>query len=209
MVDHNIDLGTFENKKDEDRNMLDSMFDDYVPIQKNSKLFKFLLYTTKVEIKSNSLIKMIYNTSLYEMGIWIVGLLLFIASPSQLFYVWFLILHVPRSVLGFVLLSNMPKTFEIIENVAKNPNFEEDKIITMLQAQIRESFIVRWTDNRMKFLIYLISTLVCTLIDLIMLIVMIAIFGNNNYVLLEICMLFVAVALIGKCFIYLLMLYSM
>lgn len=208
MGDHDIDLGTFENKKDEDRCMLDSMYDDYVPIQKNSKLFKFLLYTTKVEIKSNSLIKMIYNTSLYEMGIWIVGLLLFIASPSQLFYVWFLILHVPRSVLGFVLLSNMPKTFEIIENVAKNPNFEEDKIITMLQAQIRESFIVRWTDNRMKFLIYLISTLVCTLIDLIMLIVMIAIFGNNNYVLLEICMLFVAVALIGKCFIYFLMLYS-
>ena len=55
----------------------ESTVDEYVPIQKNTKLFKFILFTSKVEIKFNSLIRLIYYTSLFELGLWFVGFLLF------------------------------------------------------------------------------------------------------------------------------------
>ena len=59
----------------------DAVSQEFHPIQKNGKLFKFILYTTKVEIKFNSLIRLIYNTSILEIALWILGFTLFIASP--------------------------------------------------------------------------------------------------------------------------------
>ena len=49
----------------------------YVPIQKNTKLFKFILYTTKIEVKFNSIVKFVYNISILEIAIWIAGLFIF------------------------------------------------------------------------------------------------------------------------------------
>ena len=46
------------NNKNEISLISESTVDEYVPIQKNSKLFKFILFTSKVEIKFNSLIRL-------------------------------------------------------------------------------------------------------------------------------------------------------
>ena len=51
--------------------------EQYVPIQKNTKLFKFILYTTKIEVKFNSIVKFVYNISILEIAIWIAGLFIF------------------------------------------------------------------------------------------------------------------------------------
>ena len=83
-----VDLKSFENdaKNNEIKRMLDdTIVEDYSPIQKNSKLFKFILYTSKIEIKSNSLMKMVYSTSLFEMAMWLVGLLMFFWAPSNMY----------------------------------------------------------------------------------------------------------------------------
>jgi len=200
MTDNDIDLRSFsQDKKDEGRRMLDdSMTDDYLPIQKNLKLFKFILYTAKVEIKSNSLIKMIYTTSLFELSLWIVGFFMFLSSPKNLYLIWILIFHVAKSVLGFIILDSMPKTYEIIENVAKNPNFEEDKIIDLIQSQIRETFLQRWTDNRKKLLSYLICTILSFIIDIVIFIVQICVFGNPDWFLMQTSLLFIMLVFIGK-----------
>jgi hypothetical protein len=200
MNENDIDLRSFdEQKKDEDRRMLDSSsIDDYVPIQKNSRLFKFILYTTKVEIKSNSLMKMIYSTSLFEFALWFIGFLLFIASPGNMYLIWILIIHVIKAIFGIALLSAMPKTYEIIENIARNPQFEEDKIIELIQAQIRETFIERWNDNRRKLLFYLIATVVSLLIDIIIFIVQIAVFGKDQWFLGQTCLLFIILIFLSK-----------
>ena len=200
MTDIDIDLRSFSvDKKDEDRRMLDySMVDDYVPIQKNSRLFKFILYTSKVEIKSNSLIKMIYTTSLCEFSLWLVGLLIFLSSPKNLFLIWVLIIHVAKSILGLVLLNSMPKTYEIIENVAKNPNFEEDKIIDLIQSQIRETFVQRWTENKRKLLFYLLCTVFSFITDIVIFIVQIYVFGNPSWFLMETSLLLIILVFIGN-----------
>ena len=160
------------------------------PVQKNGKLFKFILMTAKVEIKFNSLIKLIYNTSFYELTLWIITFLLFISSPKDMYYTWILIVHVIKAIFGFILLNKMPKTFEIIENVSKNPNFNEDKIIDLIKKEIKESFIIRWGENKGKFLSYLIITIICFGIDFILNIIQIIKFGKNEWLLRQTCMLF-------------------
>ena len=168
----------------------DAVSQDFQPIQKDGKLFKFILYTTKVEIKFNSLIRLIYNTSIFEIALWIIGFLLFVASPKDMYLIWILIVHIGKGVIGIILLNKMPKTYEIMENVAKNPNFDESKIIELIEKEIKDFFLIKWEENKNKFFIYLISTIVCLVIDLIIFIAQVSAFGKNEWLLMETCMLF-------------------
>ena len=168
----------------------DAVSQNFEPIQKDGKLFKFILYTTKVEIKFNSLIRLIFNTSIFEICIWILGFFLFIASPKDMYLIWFLIVHIAKGVMGIILLNKMPKTYEILENVAKNPNFDENKIIDLIEAEIKDFFIIKWEQNKNLFFIYLVSYFVCLVIDLIIWIAQIAGFGKNEWLLMQTCMLF-------------------
>ena len=145
--------------------------------------------SAKVEIKFNSLIKLIYNTSLYEIILWIITFLLFISNPKDMYYTWILIVHILKAILGLFLLNKIPKTFEIIENVAKNPNFEENKIIDLIKKEIKDSFIIKWGENKIKFLAYLIITIICFGIDFILSITQIIEIGKNEWLLRQACML--------------------
>jgi hypothetical protein len=192
-----IDIG-ISNKKDEQRQMLSYVEDDYVPIQKNTRLFKFILYSSKIEIKTNSLIKMIYTTSLFEIFLWIVGFLLFMEAPGDLYLIWVLIVHLGKGILGIVVLNRLPKTYEIIENLSKNPNFEESKIMDMINTQIRETFIDKWNQNKRVFLFYLIATLVSLLIDIVIFIVEIFVFGNRDSFIMQTSLLTISFVFIGN-----------
>ena len=190
------------NNKNEISLISESTVDEYVPIQKNTKLFKFILFTSKVEIKFNSLIRLIYYTSLFELGLWFVGFLLFIASPKDMYLIWFLIIHIIKGILGLKLLYNMPRTYEIMENVAKNPNFQEDIIIELIQKQINEVFIQKWEDNKNKFFGYMVSTIVCVIIDFIIFIAQVAGFGRDEWILMQTCILTIIVVFIVSDVIY-------
>ena len=190
------------NNKNEISLISESTVDEYVPIQKNTKLFKFILFTSKVEIKFNSLIRLIYYTSLFELGLWFVGFLLFVASPKDMYLIWFLIIHIIKGVLGLKLLYNMPRTYEIMENVAKNPNFQEDIIIELIQKQINEVFIQKWEDNKNKFFGYLVCTIVSVIIDMIIFIAQVAGFGRDEWILMQTCILTIIVVFIVSDVIY-------
>jgi len=67
---------------------------------------------------------MVYNlqgilfwTSLYEIALWVFMLFVFFAAPSKLAVVWVHIGHVPRGVLGFMVLSKIPKSDHLIEGI--------------------------------------------------------------------------------------------
>ena len=187
----------------------DAVKEDFEPIQKDGKLFKFILYTTKVEIKFNSLIRLIYNTSIFEMALWVLGFLLFIASPKDMYLIWILIVHIAKGVMGLILLNRMPKTYEILENVAKNPNFDESKIIELIEKEIKDFFIEKWGENRSKFFIYLICTIGCLVIDLIIFIAQITAFGKNEWLLMQTCMLFTILVFIISDVIYFLWFFTL
>ena len=68
-------------------------------------------------------------TSLFEIGLWFIGFLLFVATSREMYLIWILIVHIIKGVIGLKLLYNMPRTYEILDNVTKKPDFDEDKII--------------------------------------------------------------------------------
>ena len=182
---------------------------DFQPIQKDGKLFKFILYTTKVEIKFNSLIRLIYNTSIFEISLWVLGFFLFIASPKDMYLIWFLVVHIGKGVIGIILLNKMPKTYEIMENVAKNPNFDENKIIELIEKEIKVFFITKWEENRNKFLIYLVGTIVCLVLDLFIFIAQVTAFGKDEWLLMQTCMLFTILVFIITDVIYFLWFFTL
>ena len=187
----------------------DAVSQDFQPIQKDAKLFKFILYTTKVEIKFNSLIRLIYNTSIFEISLWVLGFFLFIASPKDMYLIWFLIVHIGKGVIGIILLNKMPKTYEIMENVAKNPNFDESKIIELIEKEIKDFFMIKWEENRNKFLVYLVSTIVCLVIDFIIFIAQVSAFGKDEWLLMQTCMLFTILVFIITDVIYFLWFFTL
>ena len=182
---------------------------DFQPIQKDAKLFKFILYTTKVEIKFNSLIRLIYNTSIFEISLWVLGFFLFIASPKDMYFIWILIVHIGKGIIGLLLLNKMPKTYEIMENVAKNPNFDETKIIELIEREIKDSFMLKWEENKNKFLLYLVTTGVCLTLDFIIFIAQISEFGKDEWILMQTCMVFTILVFIITDVIYFLWFFTL
>ena len=180
----------------------DAVNQDFQPIQKDGKLFKFILYTTKVEIKFNSLVRLIYNTSILEIALWILGFTLFIASPRDMYLIWILVVHIAKGTLGMILLNKMPKTYEILENVAQNPNFDESKIIDLIEMQIKDSFLNKWEQNKNLFLFYLISTYINLFIDVVIFIAQIFAFGKDEWLLMQTCMVFTILVFIITDIIY-------
>jgi uncharacterized membrane protein YcjF (UPF0283 family) len=103
----------------------------------------------------------------------------------------------------------MPKTHDIIENLAQNPSFDESKIIELIQKQIRDSFMEKWSANKKHFFAYMVITIVCIVIDFIMFIVQVAVFGKDEWILMQTCMLFIMVVFIVLDVIYFLWIISL
>jgi hypothetical protein len=197
----NIDSNSIVSR-DEINLLSESVHEDYKPIHKNANLLKFILYTTKFEIKSNSLIKMIYTTSLFEFFLWFVGFLLFISSPSTMYLIMVLIIHPIKAISGFILLNNIPKTYEIIENASNNPNFKEDEIIDLIKDQIKEMFVQRWTDKKKSLLVYFVITILAIIFDVVIFIVQIVIFGNIKLLLMESTLMLIILIFLGNFYLF-------
>lgn len=197
-----FDIERSSTGKDKANLLDDSIHQEYAPIHKNAKLLKFILYTTKFEIKSNSLIKMIFTTSLLEFCLWIIGFMLFLSSPGSMYLIMVLIIHPFKAIAGFILLNNLPKTYEIIENVSRNPNFKEEEIMNLIKEQTKEMFVQRWTDKKRSLMFYFIVTIAALVFDVVIFIVQIVIFGNLTLLLMESTMLFIILIFLGNRFFY-------
>lgn len=172
-----IDLDLDNTKKNENKGFLNNSYkdeDEFRPIQKNEKLFKFILNSTKLEIKSNSLINMIYAISFFDLYLWLVCFALFVFSPESFFLCWVLTIHIAKGIFGFILLHYMPKTYEVIEKISLNPNFDENKITDVIYDELKNFFMGRWAENKKLFLTYFIIKILAIVIDFICFIVHIA-----------------------------------
>ena len=202
MGDFLKDISWLGSKKEESNLIDESYFDEYVPIQKNSKIFKFILYSHKVEIQFTALLKLIYNTSLLECYFWLLGVFVFFASPKTMFLIWLLIGHPIKGVLGFRVLIHIPKTHSVIESVCANPNVEEDKIIDTMQTQIRDAFIKELSEKKKLFFVYFVTTIICLVVDFIIFIIQISVFGKERWILMQTCMIFIIVLFIVSDVVY-------
>ena len=61
-----------------------------------------------------------------EVAMFMLGLILFLSQFSLMWFIWLHILHVPRAVIGFLLMHRLPRTHDIIADVdiPEKPNGE-------------------------------------------------------------------------------------
>ena len=79
----------------------------------------------------------------------------------------------------------------------------------MIQAQIKETFIKKWTEKKKYFFLYLVFTIVCVIIDFIILIIQLAVFKSNSWNLMNTCMIFVILVFIISDVVYFLWFFTL
>jgi hypothetical protein len=192
------------------KNLLEETFsEDFQPVQKNTKIFKFLLYSSKIEIKSNSFIKTIYSTSLFEIALWLVGLLLFISSPKTLYLIWPLSLHIGKGILGLILIEKFPKTFEIMDIIYKKEDIEDGTIVGELEKTMKELFFQRWKENRIRLFVYFLLNVLCIFADGVIFFIQLILFGKVNYFSMQIGLLFLIIVFFISDIIYFLWFFTL
>ena len=159
--------------------------------QNDSSLFKFILYTSKVEIKSNSFMKMVFTSSMIEISFWWIGFLLFLSKPSSWYLNFILIVHFFKGVLGLLLLNELPKTYEIIEKLYENPDFKEEMIMDLIKSNLKDCFLEKFSKNKNKLFLYFTLSIISLLIDSILFFLQVFLFGKTNKFLLQISLMFI------------------
>lgn len=71
----------------------------------------------KCEMLLYQLHSIVFWTSILEVTIFVTLLLVFFAAPSLMGVIWLTIAHLPRGILGFILLKYIPQSHEIIDNM--------------------------------------------------------------------------------------------
>jgi hypothetical protein len=174
-----IDLDLDDTNKNEQRNIL-FYEEEFQPVQKNEKMFKFILFSTKLEMKYNSLISMIYTNSITDFLLWIICIILFIFSPENFFLAWVLTIHLAKGIIGMLVLQKIPLTYEVIEKLSKQPDLDESNLNDTIYSELKNFFMNRWSDNKCYLLTYFILNIISMVIDTICVIIHILMYSNSE-----------------------------
>lgn len=129
-------------------------------------------------------------------------LFVFIASPSLMGLIWLSIAHVPRGVLGFILLKFLPKSHEIVEDLDIEDMNHSTLTIEKLQEKIHFSltiqFIQKAGSSKNWMMFYSIITIVCYLLDALTFIIAYRMFSvpgdeHTEILLLMATLIFIAI----------------
>lgn len=143
--------------------------------------FKFLMYNSKIEINFEAFVNNVYWISILEGMIFVLLWALFISSPSTLALMWFFLPHICRSIVGFVILRNLPNTFQVIENLKDYENQSLEDIQNQMLMNFKTLLGEHEDKLRPWLTAYFVLTIVDVLIDVIMFFVLMYIWGKTGY----------------------------
>ena len=146
--------------------------------------YKFLFYTMKTEIKVHDFLKLIRTSNTTELSIWTISVVLFANIPEKFpilkkgeysttkyngVFIWFHIFHIVRAFLGMYIGYILPRSYQIMEALQNIPDEILEK--TLFNDIIRETLlnkvILVIKQKKVYILIYLICTILNTIIDAI------------------------------------------
>lgn len=143
--------------------------------------FKFLMYNSKMEMHYEFFTNILYWTSIMEIVVWFISFIIFCTDTSEFGIIWALILHVPRGVIGFLILKYIPSSFQVIENLEDTQNDSLD----VVQEKLLTNFVELLKENEPKMKPFLITYLALTganlLIDIIIFFYLIVTWGEVGY----------------------------
>ena len=130
--------------------------------------YKFLLYSIKSEIKLNEFYSLIKFSSFYEIAGCIIGLLLMISGKLYFNYVWILIFHFIRGSVGFYLLENLPRSYNLIEKFKLNEKDLETKVFNdIVRENLKENVFDQLKKQKNYLILYFLLNFLNYLLDLI------------------------------------------
>ena len=152
-------------------------------------LFKFMTYNAKYEISYEAFIGNLYWISFLEISIWIILCALFISSPSNLEMMWCYIFHLPRSIIGFVILKYLPNSYNAIEKLKDFENSSLEDIKNQMIDNYKQ--VLSESDPKLKPLLifYFLLTIFNLMIDIGLVIVLLNLWGLVDYKFNNIIML--------------------
>ena len=133
----------------------------------------------------------------------LLGFILFVSSPKDMAYIWMHLFHIPRSIIGLLLLKRLPRSHDIVDQLQMPPGHVSlEQLQTILKDSVSQIFI-NYTESCRHFLVtYMSLTIVCLFIDVIDFIVQFVRFGRQGDEYSEIMMLFLVLVFLGVDLVY-------
>lgn len=170
--------------------------------QDKFKFFKFLIYNTKIEMHLDEFQGLLFWNSSIETITWIVGFVLFLFDPKEMFFIWILITHLIRAFIGIVSRVYLPKSSDVIDSL----DHIEDQSLESIQDEMLSSYrsLLQRCEGKMKCLLktYFILTLINIIIDIIIFCIVLSKWGQEKYECLSIIGILVVIAFIISDFSY-------
>lgn len=153
--------------------------DNVVPNRELKEKFfflKFLMYNSKIEHQYEMFTSFIYWTSILEIVLWTVCLIFFFVNTKIYGIIFALILHVPKGIIGLLVLKYIPNSYQVLEDLGETANDTIDDV----QEKIFSNFnkLIKDNDSDANIRRLLISYFLLTMINLVIdVIIMIYVFG--------------------------------
>lgn len=133
------------------------------------KLLSHLDLAYKVEIVLYQIHSVVFWTTFLELSMFLALFILFCAAPKSMGVFWLLVLHVPRGVLGALLLKQMPKSHEIIEDLRfddiPQAAMTVDAVSEKLKFSLSVQFMLAAENNKKWLTFYSVLTVACYIFD--------------------------------------------
>lgn len=133
------------------------------------RILNALDLTYKSEMILYQLHSIIFYTSLVEICVFIALTVLFFADPDRLGSVWLTILHLPRGVIGLLVLGKLPKSHDIVEalDFSKLPHSQVsiESLYDTVKFSISVQFMNLGEKGKTILTLYSVFTALCYLMD--------------------------------------------
>jgi hypothetical protein len=145
----------------------------------------------KLEFLLLDLLNSLFWSSALELTIFVVCLILFMSSPNDMAWFWWFILHVPRGIIGLLLVSKLPRTHDIIKtaSIPSDDQMSFDDIFSCMNFAAKEALDHFGAMTKKSLRIYLVLTILCALIDFRYLFVAMNSYGEEKQPYREVTML--------------------
>ena len=114
--------------------------------------YKFLFYSLKTEIKVHAFLKLLSNSNIAELSLWMISVVLYANIPKDIniikskgeilvkyngAFIWLHIVHIIRAFLGMFIGYKLPRNFQIMDSLQ---NLSDEKLEkTLFNDIIREA----------------------------------------------------------------------
>lgn len=144
----------------------------YLPAPAQIKqCLKYLDFGIKLEILLYEISSCMYWVSLSEFGLFLFGLFLFFADSSEMGAFWIHVMHLGRAIVGLIIVKKLPTSHQIAESLTMPGNDDTkltfDKIADYIMKAFRQSLTHFSKSSGTMLMIYMILTIICTLLDLV------------------------------------------